>query len=286
MIISGTQVAKEIRANLAASVEQFKSEKSITPCLTVVLVGEDPASQIYVRNKVKQTNEVGMTSNKIILDTVVSEAELVNTIKSLNEDNSVHGILVQLPLPPHINEQKVIATIAPEKDVDGFHVINTGKLCVGENDALVPCTPQGCIALAKHHLGDDLSGQHAVIIGRSNIVGKPLSMLFLQENCTVTVAHSKTKNLPSICQQADILVAAVGRPQFVKQEWVSPGTTVIDVGINRIEDETGAKIVGDVDFDNVQNKVSGITPVPGGVGPLTIAYLLQNTLRAAITQNQ
>ncbi len=283
MIIDGKQAASDLRIALAEEVSSFKKSKGITPNLTVVLVGDDPASHVYVRNKVKQTIEVGMISNEIRLPASASQAELLSQLTFLNSDNAVHGILVQLPLPSHIDEAVVIGAINPEKDVDGFHAMNSGRLLNGEADALVPCTPQGCIILAKQHLGDDLSGKHAVVIGRSNIVGKPVALLFLQENCTVTVAHSHTKNLADVCLQADILVAAVGRAEFVKAGWVKKGATVIDVGINRLVDEsTGkARLVGDVDYAAVSEVCGAITPVPGGVGPMTIACLLRNTLEAA-----
>lgn len=283
MIIDGKQAAAQLRMTIAEEVTALKESKGITPSLTVVLVGEDPASQVYVRNKAKQTTEVGMISNEIRLAENCSQAELLSKLVDLNNDTSVHGILVQLPLPKHIDESVVIAEIAPEKDVDGFHAMNSGRLLNGEAGALVPCTPQGCIILAKQHLGDDLSGKHAVVIGRSNIVGKPVALLLLQENCTVTIAHSRTKNLPLICQQADILIAAVGRAEFVQADWVKKGATVIDVGINRIEDAiTGKmKLVGDVDYAAVNPVCGAITPVPGGVGPMTIACLLKNTLEAA-----
>lgn len=288
MIIDGKQAAANLRLALAQEVSTFKELKGITPSLTVVLVGEDPASQVYVRNKVKQTTEVGMISNEIRLPASTSQDELLSQLSQLNNDDSVHGILVQLPLPAHIDESVIIEAINPDKDVDGFHAMNSGRLVNGEKGALVPCTPQGCIILAKQHLGDDLSGKHAVVIGRSNIVGKPVALLLLQENCTVTVAHSRTENLAQVCQQADILVAAVGRPEFVQAEWVKKGATIIDVGINRIEDKlTGkARLVGDVDYAAVSDVCAAITPVPGGVGPMTIACLLKNTLEAAIQQNQ
>lgn len=288
MIIDGKQAAANLRIALAKEVSALKELKGITPSLTVVLVGEDPASQVYVRNKVKQTTEVGMISNEIRMPASTSQAELLSQLSLLNNDESVHGILVQLPLPDHIDESVVIEAINPEKDVDGFHAMNSGRLVNGEKGALVPCTPQGCIILAKQHLGDDLSGKHAVVIGRSNIVGKPVALLLLQENCTVTVAHSRTKNLAQVCKQADILVAAVGRPEFVQADWVKQGATVIDVGINRIEDEsTGkARLVGDVNYAAVSDVCGAITPVPGGVGPMTIACLLKNTLEAALRQAQ
>ncbi|OUR59513.1 bifunctional methylenetetrahydrofolate dehydrogenase/methenyltetrahydrofolate cyclohydrolase [Colwellia sp. 39_35_sub15_T18] len=288
MIIDGKQAAADLRVALANEVKALKESKGITPSLTVVLVGEDPASQVYVRNKAKQTMEVGMISNEIKMPADTSQTALLSQLALLNNDASIHGILVQLPLPKHIDESVVISAINPEKDVDGFHAMNSGRLLNGEAGALVPCTPQGCIILAKQHLGDDLSGQHAVVIGRSNIVGKPVALLLLQENCTVTIAHSRTKNLPEVCQQADILVAAVGRANFVQASWVKKGATVIDVGINRIEADSSegkgsakAKLVGDVDFDAVSEVCGAITPVPGGVGPMTIACLLKNTLEAA-----
>ncbi len=283
MIIDGKQVAAQLRMAISEEVTALKKSRGITPSLTVVLVGEDPASQVYVRNKAKQTTEVGMISNEIRLPASCSQTELLSQLSLLNNDTSVHGILVQLPLPKHIDESVIIAAITPEKDVDGFHAMNSGRLLNGESGALVPCTPQGCIILAKQHLGDDLSGKHAVVIGRSNIVGKPVALLLLQENCTVTIAHSRTENLPQICQQADILIAAVGRAEFVQADWVKKGATVIDVGINRIEDtSTGKmKLVGDVDYAAVNDVCGAITPVPGGVGPMTIACLLKNTLEAA-----
>lgn len=282
MNIDGKLTAKNLREQLAIEVKELKSQHGIEPSLTVVLVGEDPASQIYVRNKVKQTQEIGMISNEIKLPANTTQAELLQQLALLNNDDNVHGILVQLPLPKHIDESVIIAAISPNKDVDGFHAMNSGRLFNGEKGALVPCTPQGCVMLAKQHLGDNLSGKHAVVIGRSNIVGKPVAMLLLQENCTVTIAHSRTVNLAEVCQQADILVAAVGIANFVKAEWVKEGATIIDVGINRISNAAGkSKLVGDVDYDNVVNKCAAITPVPGGVGPMTIACLLKNTIVAA-----
>lgn len=282
MNIDGKLTAKNLREQLAVEVSNLKSDHSIQPKLTVILVGEDPASQVYVRNKVKQTQEIGMISDEIKLPANTEQAELLKYLEHLNNDRNIHGILVQLPLPKHIDESVVIAAINPDKDVDGFHAMNSGRLFNGGPGALVPCTPQGCVMLAKQHLGQDLSGKHAVVIGRSNIVGKPVAMLLLQENCTVTIAHSRTKNLPEVCQQADILVAAVGIAEFVKPDWVKEGATVIDVGINRITTSDGkAKLVGDVDYNGVANKCGAITPVPGGVGPMTIACLLKNTLTAA-----
>ena len=282
MNIDGKALAQELRDTLAVEVKQLKDERGITPGLTVVLVGEDPASQVYVRNKARQTQEIGMISNKIDLPADTSQQALLDQLHRLNSDPTVHGILVQLPLPSHIDEALVIETITPEKDVDGFHPMNSGGLCNGDPNALVPCTPQGCIMLAKKHLGDNLSGKHAVVIGRSNIVGKPVALLLLQESCTVTIAHSRTQNLPELCAQADILVAAVGRPEMVKAEWIKPGATVIDVGINRIPTDDGkGRLVGDVDYAEAQPVAGAITPVPGGVGPMTIACLLKNTLEAA-----
>lgn len=282
MNIDGKQVATELRQALAKDVESLKLERGITPGLTVVLVGEDPASQVYVRNKVKQTQEVGMISEEIRLPADTSQEALLVELEALNNNPAVHGILVQLPLPSQIDENVIIQAIAPHKDVDGFHAVNSGGLMNGDAAALVPCTPQGCVILAKQHLGNDLSGKHAVIIGRSNIVGKPVAMLLLQESCTVTIAHSKTKDLPELCRQADILVAAVGRPEMVKADWVKPGATVIDVGINRIaKADGGSRLVGDVDYDQVEPVAGAITPVPGGVGPMTIACLLKNTVEAA-----
>jgi len=282
MNIDGKALAQELRDNLKTEVKQLQDDRGITPGLTVVLVGEDPASQIYVRNKVRQTEEVGMISNEIRMSAETSQQVLLDELDKLNKDPAVHGILVQLPLPKHIDEALVIETILPEKDVDGFHPMNSGRLCNGDAAALVPCTPQGCVLLAKKHLGDNLSGLHAVVIGRSNIVGKPVSLLFLQESCTVTIAHSRTKDLPALCATADILVAAVGRPEMVRADWIKPGATVIDVGINRIPTDDGkGRLVGDVDYASVSPVAAAITPVPGGVGPMTIACLLKNTVEAA-----
>ena len=282
MNIDGKAVARELRQSLAIEVKQLQDERGITPGLTVILVGEDPASQVYVRNKVRQTQEVGMISNEIRMPADTSQDALLAELDKLNNDPAVHGILVQLPLPKHIDETLIIDTIVPEKDVDGFHPMNSGRLANGDDAALVPCTPQGCVILAKKHLGDNLSGKHAVIIGRSNIVGKPVALLLLQENCTVTIAHSRTQDLQALCATADILVAAVGRPEMVKGDWIKPGATVIDVGINRIATEDGkGRLVGDVDFADAEPVAGAITPVPGGVGPMTIACLLKNTVEAA-----
>jgi len=286
MIIDGKATAEQLRAKISAAVSILKTQHDIQPGLAVVLVGEDPASQVYVRNKARQTAEVGMNSFEFRMLRETSQKELLAKVDQLNNDPAVNGILVQLPLPDHIDESAVIAAIAPGKDVDGFHAMNSGKLMNGESGALIPCTPQGCVMLAKQHLGENLSGKNAVVIGRSNIVGKPVAMLLLQESCTVTIAHSRTKNLPELCKTADILVAAVGRPEMVEGSWIKPGATVIDVGINRIESEEGkARLVGDVNYREAAEVAGGITPVPGGVGPMTIACLLRNTLAAACQQN-
>ena len=279
-IIDGKAFAKGLRAEVARKVAQLKAGHGITPGLAVVLVGEDPASQVYVRNKGKQTVEAGMHSFEHRLPATTSQPELLALIDQLNEDPSIHGILVQLPLPAQIDEAAVINAIRPEKDVDGFHLSNVGKLAIGA-DGIVPCTPLGCLMMLKDYLGD-LTGKRAIIIGRSNIVGKPMAMLLLRANCTVTLAHSRTVDLPDEIRRADIVVAAVGRPQMIQGEWIKPGAVVIDVGINRIEGEHGkAKLVGDVDFSAASQVAAAITPVPGGVGPMTIACLLHNTLQQA-----
>jgi methylenetetrahydrofolate dehydrogenase (NADP+)/methenyltetrahydrofolate cyclohydrolase len=278
--IDGKAAAATLRARIADEVAAFRETVGRAPGLAVVLVGEDPASSVYVRSKGKATNEAGMQSIEHRLPDSTNEAELLALVDTLNRDPDVDGILVQLPLPEQIDERKVIAAIDPAKDVDGFHVENAGRLAVGA-EALVPCTPLGCLYLLKSELGD-LTGKDAVVIGRSNIVGKPMAMLLLGESCTVTIAHSRTKDLPALCRRADILVAAVGRPEMVKDDWIKPGATVIDVGINRIEGEGGkSKLVGDVAYDEAAEIAGAITPVPGGVGPMTIAMLLRNTLVAA-----
>lgn len=282
-LIDGKAFAAGLRERIGAAITDLKSRHGAVPGLAVVLVGEDPASQVYVRNKGKQTIESGMASFEHKLDASTSQESLLKLIADLNADPAVDGILVQLPLPDHIDAQAVLDTIAPEKDVDGFHVINAGRLATG-GDALVPCTPLGCLLLLRDQLGD-LTGKHAVIVGRSNIVGKPMAALLLRESCTVTVTHSRTKDLPAECRRADILVAAVGRPEMIKGDWVKPGATVIDVGINRIDapekGEGKTRLVGDVDFASVSEVAGAITPVPGGVGPMTIACLLRNTVEAA-----
>ena len=283
-IIDGKAFAAKIREQVAVHVAALKSEHQITPGLAVVLVGEDPASQVYVRSKGKQTTEVGMNSYEHKLDAATSEADLLALIDQLNADPAVHGILVQLPLPSHLNEDLVINSIAPEKDVDGFHISNVGLLGTGQK-SMVPCTPLGCLMMLRDHHGS-LSGLDAVVIGRSNIVGKPMVQLLLNDSCTVTVAHSRTKNLPDVVRRADIVVAAVGRAQMVPGDWIKPGATVIDVGINRIDKpEGGTRLVGDVDYESCAAVAGAITPVPGGVGPMTIACLLANTVTACCRTN-
>ena len=282
-VIDGKAIAAEVRRSVAAEVEQLKNEKGLTPGLAVVLVGEDPASQVYVRNKARQTTEAGMRSFEHRLPASTSEAELLSLIDDLNRSKDVHGILVQLPLPPQIDTRKVIEAIDPAKDVDGFHPINVGRLSTGER-SLVPCTPAGCIILAKT-VQPELRGLEAVVIGRSNIVGKPVAQLLLREDCTVTVAHSRTRDLPGVVRRADLVVAAVGRPEMVRGDWIKPGAIVIDVGINRVEGADGkSRLVGDVAYDEAAQVAGAITPVPGGVGPMTIACLLKNTVEAARDQ--
>lgn len=281
--IDGKAFAAGLRARIAEEVAVLVRDHDLKPGLAVVLVGEDPASQVYVRNKAAQTAEAGMASFEYKLPADTAEADLLALVKKLNADPAVNGILVQLPLPAHLDSMKVLAAIDPAKDVDGFHVVNAGRLAVGL-DALVPCTPLGCVMLLKHHLGN-LSGLNAVVVGRSNIVGKPAAQLLLREDCTVTIAHSRTRDLPGVCRQADILVAAVGRPEMVRGDWIKPGATVIDVGINRVPKADGkTRLVGDVAYEEALGVAGLITPVPGGVGPMTIACLLQNTLTAARRQ--
>ena len=279
-IMDGKAFAAELRGRVATAVSHLESSHGLIPGLAVVLVGEDPASEVYVRNKGKQTVEVGMASFEHRLSDQTTERELLVLIDQLNSDPTVHGILVQLPLPAQINTHAVINAIDPDKDVDGFHLINVGRLTTGES-GLVPCTPLGCMMLLRAFAGD-LSGQNAVIVGRSNIVGKPMAALLLAAHCTVTVAHSRTKDLTDVCRQADILIAAVGRAEMIQGDWIKPGATVIDVGINRIDGENGKKrLVGDVEFASASAVAGAITPVPGGVGPMTIACLLRNTVQAA-----
>jgi methylenetetrahydrofolate dehydrogenase (NADP+)/methenyltetrahydrofolate cyclohydrolase len=283
-IIDGKAFSANLRGEIARKVELLKQNHSIIPGLAVVLVGEDPASQVYVRSKGKQTQEAGMNSYEHKLDADTSQEVLLNLIDQLNNDPDVHGILVQLPLPGHIDEGSVINSVAANKDVDGFHLSNVGKLSTGA-EGIVPCTPLGSMMMIKDQLGD-LSGKKAIVVGRSNIVGKPMAALLLKESCTVTVAHSRTQDLPGECRQADIVIAAVGRPEMVKGDWIKPGATVIDVGINRVEKEDGStKLVGDVEFSSASEVAGAITPVPGGVGPMTIACLLHNTLQQACRLN-
>jgi len=286
-IIDGKQHAINLRERIKLATDNLISKYGITPGLAVVLVGTDPASEIYVRNKGIQTKEAGMESLEFRLPEDTSEEKLLKNVKDLNENQSVNGILVQFPVPEHMSQQRIIETILPSKDVDGLHPVNSGYLASGLK-GMVPCTPQGSALLIKETLGD-LSGLHAVVLGRSNLVGKPIAQLLLKENCTVTVCHSRTKNLKEVCLSADILVAAVGIPELVKGDWISPGTTIIDVGINRLDaPEKGpgkTKLVGDVDYNSAIKNASSITPVPGGVGPMTIACLLLNTLIATCEQN-
>jgi len=285
-IIDGKAFAAGLRARIAAEVEQLKASRGLQPGLAVVLVGEDAASQVYVRNKGEQTREAGMHSVTHRLPEGASQGELLALVGELNNDPAIHGILVQFPVPPHIEQAAVVAEISPDKDVDGLNVINAGRLASGL-PALTPCTPLGCMMLLRDALGD-LTGKRAVVMGRSNLVGKPIAQLLLQADCTVTIAHSRTKDLAAVCREADILVAAVGRPEMVRGDWIKPGAAVIDVGMNRIparDSEAAAagktRLVGDVAFDEVMDVAGWLTPVPGGVGPMTVACLLQNTLTAA-----
>jgi methylenetetrahydrofolate dehydrogenase (NADP+) / methenyltetrahydrofolate cyclohydrolase len=280
-IIDGRQIAETLRRQVREEVAQLRKYERLTPGLAVVLVGEDEASQIYVRNKAQQTEEVGMRSFVHRLPSDVREEDLLTLIHGLNQDERVHGILVQLPLPADIDSENVLMAVDPDKDVDGFHVVNAGRLFSGAKSALAPCTPTGCLRLIKSQLRD-LSGMKAVVLGRSNIVGKPMAMLLLAEDCTVVIAHSKSIDLPEECRTADILVAAVGKAQLVRGDWIKRGAIVIDVGINRIDGEAGKKrVVGDVAFNEALSVAGAITPVPGGVGPMTVACLLRNTVLAA-----
>ena len=283
-VIDGKKIAADVRAEVAAEVARLIKEKGLKPGLAVVLVGEDPASKVYVKNKAQQTVEVGMNSWEHRLPAETSEADVLALVNKLNNDPACHGILVQLPLPKHINSEKVLNSIDPDKDVDGFHPVNVGRLWVGER-SLVPCTPTGSIILAKT-VAPSLSGMNAVVIGRSNIVGKPVAALLLRENCTVTIAHSRTRDLHQVIKGADLLVAAVGIPEMVRGDWVKPGAIVIDVGINRVPAANGkTKLVGDVNYEECARVAGAITPVPGGVGPMTIACLLRNAAQAAAMQN-
>lgn len=283
-VIDGKAFAASLTQRIGSAVGDFVDAGNPQPGLAVVLVGEDPASQVYVRNKIKTTIETGMRSIEHKLDVSTSQDELMALIDQLNNDDSIDGILVQLPLPEQINADAVIDAIDPDKDVDGFHVTNVGRLSVGL-PGNIPCTPYGCLMLLRDHFDNNLSGKNAIVIGRSNIVGKPMAQLLLAESCTVTIAHSRTKDLPALCREADIVVAAVGRPEMVNADWIGDGAVVIDVGINRVaapeRGEGKFRLTGDVDYDSAATKASAITPVPGGVGPMTIACLLRNTLVAA-----
>jgi methylenetetrahydrofolate dehydrogenase (NADP+)/methenyltetrahydrofolate cyclohydrolase len=281
-IIDGKAFANKLCDDLKSEISQLKVEHQFVPCIAVVLVGDDPASHVYVSNKVKRCEQLDIESREHRLDDTTTQEELLGLIDQLNKDSGVHGILVQLPLPKQIDSKAVINAIDPRKDVDGFHVENAGALAIGDNQ-IVPCTPLGSIMMLRDHLGN-MSGMNAVVVGRSNIVGKPMAHLLLQENCTVTIAHSRTRNIEEVCRNADILVAAVGIPEFVKADWIKPGATVIDVGINRIQDGEKSRLVGDVDTEAAKAVAGAITPVPGGVGPMTIACLMYNTVAAAKMQ--
>jgi methylenetetrahydrofolate dehydrogenase (NADP+)/methenyltetrahydrofolate cyclohydrolase len=284
-IIDGRVLAAQLRRKIRAEVSHLKTLYHVTPGLAVVLVGEDPASQIYVRSKAEQTEEAGMTSFVHRLPADVREADVLTLIQGLNKDYRVNGILVQLPLPPQIDSETVLEAVDADKDVDGFHVENAGRLLIGGRGAMVPCTPAGCLTMIKSETSD-LSGMRALVVGRSNIVGKPMALLLLNENCTVTMAHSRTRDLADECRRADILVAAVGKPQFIRAEWIKPGAIVIDVGVNRIDAGGGkTRLVGDVEFQRALDVAGAITPVPGGVGPMTVAGLLRNTVIATCRQH-
>ena len=283
IVIDGSAMAERLRNEVAHRVEAFRSATSIDPSLAVVMVGDDAASQVYVRNKMKQTAVVGIRSVEKRLPRQASESEVLEIIQELNEDSSIHGILVQLPLPEHIDPSVVVDAIDPNKDVDGLHRNNVAALVLGE-EGVVPCTPTGCLLMLRQY-AENLSGMRAVILGRSRLVGKPLAELLLRENCTVTMAHSKTAELPTLCRSADILVAAIGRPNFVQGEWIKPGAIVIDVGMNRIKDNDGKRrLVGDVDYQAALSVAQAVSPVPGGVGPMTVVCLLRNTIQAAERQ--
>jgi methylenetetrahydrofolate dehydrogenase (NADP+)/methenyltetrahydrofolate cyclohydrolase len=284
-IIDGKAAAARLRAAVGAEVARLVAGHELKPGLAVILVGADPASEIYVRNKGRQTREAGMLSREYRLAAETPEADVLALIDTLNADPEIQGILAQLPMPPHIDEQRIIAAISPAKDVDGFHPLNAGELANGTPGALAPCTPVGCLYLLREHFGGDLSGRDALVIGRSNIVGKPMAQLLLQESCTVTIAHSRTRDLPAVCRRAEIVVAAVGRPEMVRGDWLAPGAVVIDVGINRLDAGEGkTRLVGDVAFEEAVSVAAAVTPVPGGVGPMTIACLLRNTVVAACRQ--
>ena len=285
-LIDGKAIAADVRAQVAAMVAALKEKHGLTPGLAVVLVGEDPASQIYVRNKGKMTLAAGMNSYEFKMPPETTQDELLAKVRELNADPNVHGILVQMPLPAHLSENDIVNAIDPDKDVDGLHPVNAGRLSLGEKNALVSCTPLGCMILLERS-GAAIEGAEAVVIGRSKLVGKPVAQLLLAANATVTMAHSRTRNLAEVCRRADIVVAAVGRAEMVRGDWIKPGATVIDVGINRIDDPAGgkAKILGDVAFAEAKQVARAITPVPGGVGPMTIACLLLNTVTAACQQN-
>ncbi|MFV9839226.1 MAG: bifunctional methylenetetrahydrofolate dehydrogenase/methenyltetrahydrofolate cyclohydrolase FolD [Aaplasma endosymbiont of Hyalomma asiaticum] len=282
-IIDGKLIAQELLGNLQDVIEDLRNDHGLVPTLVVVIVGDDPASKLYVSNKQKKANELGLRSRTITLPYETTQDELLGVIAELNNDNDVHGILVQLPVPRHIDKVVIINSINPEKDVDGFHNFNAGRLLTGQTDCLVPCTPQGCIYLIKK-VKPVLRGSNAVVIGRSNIVGKPAALLLLQEDCTVAILHSATADIGKHCKEADIVISAVGKPKFVQAEWIKQGAIVIDVGINLITQDGKSKFVGDVDFENVRNVASAITPVPGGVGPMTIAFLIVNTVFSACRQ--
>ena len=281
-IIDGKKIAGDLCDELAKKIEILKKEKNIVPGLAVILVGGDPASSVYVASKNKKASTIGINSKQINLPIEVKEEVLLQEIKSLNEDKNIHGILVQLPLPKHINKEKVINAISVKKDVDGFHNINVGKLHLGQ-ECLIPCTPQGCLIMLKKVLGEDLSGKKAVIFGRSDIVGKPIAELLLQENCTTTILHSRSNNVKEESQNADIVIAAIGKPEFIDSSYIKKGAVIIDVGMNRVIKEGKSRLVGDVDYDDVFDKVSAITPVPRGVGPMTIACLMLNCYKACIS---
>ncbi|MEM8815577.1 MAG: bifunctional methylenetetrahydrofolate dehydrogenase/methenyltetrahydrofolate cyclohydrolase FolD [Pseudomonadota bacterium] len=284
--IDGKKMAGELTAKIAADTAALTDRRGIVPGLAVVIIGEDPASQVYVRNKQKTAVACGFKSVKHALPAEVGQDAVLTLVDELNRDESIHGILVQLPLPGHLDETLITQAIEPRKDVDGFHYVNIGKLAAGHTaDAFLPCTPAGCMLMIEQHLGGDLSGKSALVIGRSNIVGKPMAAMLLAANATVTVAHSRTADLPALAREADILVAAVGRAEMVRKDWIKPGAIVIDVGMNRIQVEndgdTGSRLTGDVDYDEAMQIAAAVTPVPGGVGPMTITMLMSNTLRAA-----